>query len=111
MSTLVRHSPTTIQSRRVQEELVASSDLLNYEQAVTQYQLEALGRVHGIASFEVARTLATTELILAARARIMTPQEQAAYQQLQTDFLKRVSDVTRLSSEKIVRVGIPRASR
>jgi len=93
------------------DELTASSDLLNYEQAVTEYQLEALGRIHGIAAFEVARTLATAELILAARARTMTPPEHAAYKQLQADFLKRVTDVTQLSSEKIVRVGIPRSHR
>src|SRR4051812_35872221 len=108
MTALTHHDPMTIQSSRVQDAVVETTDLLNYEQAITEAQIEALGRLHGIATFEIARSLATVELIRAGRERIMSQKEQAAYQQLDTEFLMRVSEVTRLYSEKVVRLGIPR---
>jgi hypothetical protein len=108
MTALTHHDPMTIQSSRVQDAVVETTDLLSYEQAITEGQLEALGRLHGVATFEIARSLATAELIRAGREKAMSPTEQAAYQQLDAEFLVRVSEVTRLFSEKVVRLGIPR---
>ena len=108
----LRHPDTlTIQSARVQDAVIETTDLINYEQAVTQAQLEALGRVTAIASFEVARSLAAAEIIRIGRARVMSQQEHAAYEELDTTFLACMGEITRLYNEKIVRLGIPRPRR
>ncbi len=107
MSSLVHNDPMAIHSARVQNTLVDATDLLNYQQAVTRAQLEALGRLTGVAAFEVARSLATADLIRAGRERVMSPKERAAYNQLDTEFLMRVSEIMHLYSEQVIRVGLP----
>jgi hypothetical protein len=91
----------------VRNELVQTTDLIQCQYAITQVQLEALGRAHERAILEVARSLATADLLRAGRESAMSAPEQAAYQGLDAEFLKQVGDVMSLFGEKVIRAGIP----
>ena len=105
--TILAHLQESIQSSRVRSELVQSMDLIQYHYTITQVQLEALGRMHETAILEVARSLATAELLRAGRENVKSALEQEAYQELDEKFLEQVGDVVHIFGEKVIKLGIP----